>query len=34
MAEMGVERTLVGSPLGAGAAAELERFHDEVMAKI
>ena len=34
MAEMGVERTLVGSPLGAGAAAELERFRDEIMAKI
>ena len=34
MAEMGVERTLVGSPLGAGAAAELERFRDEVMAKV
>jgi probable F420-dependent oxidoreductase len=34
MAEMGVERTLVGSPLGAGAAAELERFRDEIMAKV
>lgn len=34
MAEMGVERTLVGSPLGAGASAELERFRDEIMAKV
>jgi probable F420-dependent oxidoreductase len=34
LAKMGVERTLVGSPLGAGAAAELERFRDEIMAKI
>jgi probable F420-dependent oxidoreductase len=34
LAEMGVERTLVGSPLGAGAAAELERFRDEIMVKI
>ncbi|MGH8337467.1 MAG: LLM class F420-dependent oxidoreductase [Gammaproteobacteria bacterium] len=34
MAAMGVERMLVGSPLGAGAAAELERFRDEIMAKV
>ncbi|HEX4210167.1 MAG TPA: LLM class F420-dependent oxidoreductase [Candidatus Binataceae bacterium] len=34
LAEMGVGRTLVGSPLGAGAAAELERFRDEIMAKV
>jgi alkanesulfonate monooxygenase SsuD/methylene tetrahydromethanopterin reductase-like flavin-dependent oxidoreductase (luciferase family) len=34
LADLGVERTLVGSPLGAGAGAELERFRDEIMAKV
>jgi probable F420-dependent oxidoreductase len=34
LADLGVERTLVGSPLGAGAGAELERFHDNIMTKV
>jgi probable F420-dependent oxidoreductase len=34
LAELGVERTLFGSPLGAGTESELSRFRDEIMAKM
>lgn len=34
LAELGVDRTLVGSPLGAGTEKELERVRDEIMAKL
>ena len=34
LAELGVERTLVGLPLRAANEDELERFRDEIMAKV
>jgi hypothetical protein len=34
LAELGVARTLFGSPLGAGTETELSRFRDEIMAKV
>ena len=34
LAELGVARTLFGTPLGAGAESELSRFRDGIMAKI